>query len=838
METAGSILISGIIDGENAVRLGLSNQHEDFLYDDAGNNKTGNVTSQATVYDGASPVSASDVTWAIVSDQSKTYGVPTSGANVPTLVNGLLTVKALTANTAKVTIKATYPKTNGRDYFAEFTANKRTQDVYNLDIQPNIISYNTSNAFSPTTITIKAHRVSIDGSQADITTFNSDLLYLAAYLKSGSTFAWHTIGTNGTISPAQTVCDANDNILIELRKVKDGATYSVSDPSTYTVEDFQTIDIAKYQNGVDGPAGKDSAVVRFSPSTVFVPADSEGVADVFDMYVDLWLELNGTNIGFDGSPTIVSDPKSIASYDSGEGKILIGISDLTPAEDYEGEVIVSLTKTYGGKTYSATGSLPIVAQIRGENGQSPIHYSLEASINNIHWGDDYAGTSKAFTPTSFNLKLTKYVGNTATVLSTLPNGYYLYYYGYNGDTLKKSGSDTLGAHNVSNYFCYTENQNTFVCDKLECILCTDSTKPASPANAHNVIGDVVVTSTRDIYRMLLPAGTYQSQLYTRDDSTTPLVYDQTSGFYWYLDADSNQTSQGYEAPSNASTCWKRATNNFQVILTQMLFTEFARMGGFIVYNNFFISQYGTLVGNNAEDIKVNAANVNTQYTANKGGVSFTSVPYGWFDGNDPMGETATSGTTYKFRPMKVVNALTGEEWMAEGKVHVDADGNVEVTGVIRATTLYQSFIDYNPLWGSGQYVTEISASELLSDIGGTLPNILWISSRDVESHREDLYTAFEIHLPNPSLYDGHQIEIICSKRAHYTNLNGDESWNPGIYLHLPDSSGHDTIVWSNVQEAESELNILNYQIRLVSVMKNNVQKWFVLDSRDCEFTYQ
>jgi hypothetical protein len=253
------IAVTTVTDGENAVRLGLSNQHEDFLYDDAGNNKTGNVTSQATVYDGASPVSASDVTWAIVSDSSKTYGVPTSGANVPTLVNGLLTVKALTANTAKVTIKATYPKTNGQDYFAEFTANKRTQDVYNLDIQPNIISYNTSNTFSPTTITIKAHRVSIDGSQADITTFNSDLLYLAAYLKSGSTFAWHTIGTNGTISPAQTVCDANDNILIELRKVKSGATYSVSNPSTYTVEDFQTVDVQKYHNGNDstvpGPSG-------------------------------------------------------------------------------------------------------------------------------------------------------------------------------------------------------------------------------------------------------------------------------------------------------------------------------------------------------------------------------------------------------------------------------------------------------------------------------------------------------------------------------------------------------------------------------------------------------
>lgn len=279
--------------------------------------------------------------------------------------------------------------------------------------------------------------------------------------------------------------------------------------------------------------------------------------------------------------------------------------------------------------------------------------------------------------------------------------------------------------------------------------------------------------------------------------------------------------------------WEVMTNDFKYIITEAIFAQFAHLGSFIISGDYFISQYGTLFYNNNGTIEttvIDASNVSTLF----GG----SVAYAWFADSDPMVNTMPTTGNYKFRPMKCINALTGEEWMAEGKVHVDADGNVEVTGVIRATTLYQSFIDYNPLWGSGQYVTEISASELLSDIGGTLPNILWISSRDVESHREDLYTAFEIHLPNPSLYDGHQIEIICSKRAHYTSPNGDESWNPGIYLHLPDSSGHDTIVWSNVQEAESELNILNYQIRLVSVMKNHVQKWFVLDFRDCEFTYQ
>lgn len=347
--------------------------------------------------------------------------------------------------------------------------------------------------------------------------------------------------------------------------------------------------------------------------------------------------------------------------------------------------------------------------------------------------------------------------------------------------------------------------------------------------------------------MYYPAGEYNSLIeYTRNNNVCPIVHytdpNNVDSGYWYLNSSTNIINNEHIAPSSTlDNPWKKA-ENYGMVITEVLFTQFAKVGSFIVSGDFFISQHGTLFNDSGEVEVTSSRTIGSVYTQNNTPYLALSTGdiacYTYFDSSDPMVETLPTYGNYKFRPMKVINARTGEEWMAEGKVHVSANGNVEITGVIRATTLYQSFIDYNPLWGSGQYVTEISANKLLSDIGGTFPNILWISSRDVESDREDLYTAFEIHLPNPSLYDGHQIEIICSKRAHYTSLNGDESWNPGIQLHLPDSAGHDTIVWSNVQEAESELNILNYQIRLVSVMKNHVQKWFVLDYRDCEFTYQ
>ena len=41
-----------------------------------------------------------------------------------------------------------------------------------------------------------------------------------------------------------------------------------------------------------------------------------------------------------------------------------------------------------------------------------------------------------------------------------------------------------------------------------------------------------------------------------------------------------------------------------------------------------------------------------------------------------MADVLPDAGSYKFRPMKCINAETGEEWMAGGKVYVSADGSV------------------------------------------------------------------------------------------------------------------------------------------------------------------
>jgi hypothetical protein len=40
-------------------------------------------------------------------------------------------------------------------------------------------------------------------------------------------------------------------------------------------------------------------------------------------------------------------------------------------------------------------------------------------------------------------------------------------------------------------------------------------------------------------------------------------------------------------------------------------------------------------------------------------------------------------------PAKIINALTGEEWMAGGNVHIDTKGNASFKGTIKAENLYR-----------------------------------------------------------------------------------------------------------------------------------------------------
>ena len=89
-------------------------------------------------------------------------------------------------------------------------------------------------------------------------------------------------------------------------------------------------------------------------------------------------------------------------------------------------------------------------------------------------------------------------------------------------------------------------------------------------------------------RMYHIMGEYSpSTQYTLTDDLCPVVY--YDGSYYYL----KQNAQG-KVPTNA-TYWG-AASDFEMVFVKALFAAFAELGGFIVWNNWFISRKGTVNG--------------------------------------------------------------------------------------------------------------------------------------------------------------------------------------------------------------------------------------------------
>lgn len=431
------------------------------------------------------------------------------------------------------------------------------------------------------------------------------------------TYTFATGVLSGTLSGwSQTIPDTDGNPcwVIQATAVGTGATDAIAD-SEWS-EQHKLVE--------DGAAGKDAIYATITKSVGVVPCDSSGnttSAQNVDAYVaiekggvaqtitgiackiDDSYEL-GTSYASDGSPTPAVNFKKTTTLNSGYVKITIksGTSLSSPTK-----IVITVTATIDGVSTSRKVTLTIEGQIPGgkgdpgNNGKSV--YGLSLSPNCVKLKKDFANVVSA-TPSTFTLSL-QYNGANIS----LPSGYYLY---YRADGSGSWNSTSLGSKNTSSLFS-SGSRST-----LEFVMSTASSNQG--VEDSNIVARASVSSIWEINRMLIPAGEYEDKEYTRTGTITPLVHKKVSGIsteYWYLDADTNRywdsTSSSYKvaAPADNSEYWKQATY-FDVILTKMLFAEFARLSSFIVYDKYFFSQYGTLVGPSSE-IVVNASKVNTNY---------------------------------------------------------------------------------------------------------------------------------------------------------------------------------------------------------------------------------
>lgn len=173
--------------------------------------------------------------------------------------------------------------------------------------------------------------------------------------------------------------------------------------------------------------------------------------------------------------------------------------------------------------------------------------------------------------------------------------------------------------------------------------------------------------------------------------------------------------------------WADMNTDFKYIIAQALFSSFAKLGSFVISGDYFISQYGAIYYNNGSitsKITINSINVSTLF----GG----KLPYAWFDDTDPMAETSPSTGNYKFVPAKCIDALTGEEFACNGKVHFYPDGSGSLAGD-NITWNTGGSVSFTGTIRSGRY-TENSqtkyANEIKSNGSGHLAkgNIEWNTS--------------------------------------------------------------------------------------------------------------
>ena len=292
-------------------------------------------------------------------------------------------------------------------------------------------------------------------------------------------------------------------------------------------------------------------------------------------------------------------------------------------------------------------------------------------------------------------------------------------------------------------------------------------------------------------RMFYMAGEWNpSVTYGSDPNLCPVVYHEDTGKYWYLESDTEVSGTNYIP--GTSEVWKEA-ENYGLVITEAIFAKFAKLGSFVVSRDFFFSQYGYVVKNGSV-----VQTVNSEQTS-----LYNGVPaYTLFDATDPMVENNSS--TAKFRPMKCFNAMTGEEWMAGGNIHINSTGDIEMQNaiikgslaynkvrVVQGTSIYENF-----------FIQEYKNGQC---VGFKLPaNILVITGRPPQS-----VSYFTVVLPSAKFMPGASIKIVNGC------YNNELQYEPAtIKLNVIHADTEDVA-------EDTELNYMNNLATVIPFTNNN-----------------
>lgn len=690
------------VSGNNAIRFSLDNEHEDFLYDGGSLvAPSGGASSQMRLYDGEVE-KTSDATFEIFSVSGTTNS--SSGAYVS---GSMLYVKNITAASASVVVRAYY---NKKYYYAEFTANRVTQDKYDIVLSPSSIAYNSA-TYQTQRVRVSAKGIGIGGTS--ITASISSMPH------SGNLRAfWAYVSNNGSVGSMSRLsgdavykdvtaseCANYAGIYFELRWYDNESTSDTA-TSGYRVCDFETVEIAKAENGADGlngadgadgTDGADAAKAYATPEVITIPCNEDGsVTGIIEKSITFSMKAGSHSASLTGV-TAGTRPTGVTTEAVSASAMKITISTSATAAGMAGGVTFTVNGSYGGKSYSVPVTVGLIGALKGARGEGQkgkagrfYYYAGEFDRNN---------TTAAFLVSDSQAPYFKNIED-YYLFDYDVNGYYTMqdmYYIQNNFNLAPwvsmwndfkyliteaifgnyahFGSFIINRDwMLSQYGILVDNYGNKTTINASNVNTPFSTDGALTLNGNGINNGIIVCKLS----FTLSASTTITATITPNSESN---YD--FGAVGAIDSYALGGATANDIKKNYISLLVKASGTTSATAT----TTTISAGSHYFYVA-YAKDSSTTYGTDQASISLSFASGTVYYDLSvikiTEGMSYSggsriSIPYGWFDAADPMAETLPS-SGYKFVPNYAVDGLTGATYQ----------NSAYVRGEIRASKYYMA----------------------------------------------------------------------------------------------------------------------------------------------------
>lgn len=435
--------------------------------------------------------------------------------------------------------------------------------VYDLRLTSGIVVQHDNGTRTPSTITISAYERRGEG---DAELYTGDILL---YNASGSMIAayenYNTV--NLTMNQAESVFP------ISVKLLTHAESELLAETAISLAKDGQTISALDLDNEYDSVNTDSTGKITAATTKSTIVRLYNGSTEV---------DISAATISVSGSPaSSIATFSQSAEPNSGKGRVLswsfIAAQTMT---DYN----IEISYTYNSVTYKAT--FTIVAS----KGQ-PI-YQIQPTMTSV----PFAYSNGSYTPASRNvgLAIVKLDGVGSRTMSTFTNAGTVdggaVFVRYSKTAMPTSKTDgTAWTQGISSTVSVANTDTNLY------IAIFNSADVLLDRETIPVIKDGVKGEQGKIGRFYYYAQKWEDSTtvsYEVTDTEAPYFYYNNN--YWVFNPTTNGTYSMHDmgTPSDNTTGWELMYNDFKFIISQAIFSDFAKLGSAVFNKDFMISQWG------------------------------------------------------------------------------------------------------------------------------------------------------------------------------------------------------------------------------------------------------